>query len=58
MTLYIENLIRSLEVIAASTPDDFMSDDLLCANAARLAGEAVAALRDLSEKLEAADKSS
>lgn len=48
-TPYVENLIRSLETVAASRPEDFMEDDFLCGTAARLAGEAAATLRHLTE---------
>ena len=41
----LENLISNLETIAESTVDDFMDDELLCASAARVAGEAAAALK-------------
>lgn len=43
----LENLIHNLETIAASTVDDFINDDLLCASAARVAGEAAEVLRQL-----------
>jgi len=45
----LDNLIQNLETIAASTVDDFMSDDLLCASAARVSGEAAEAIRKLIE---------